>query len=267
MKPALLRVIAAIAISPGIAWSADLPTGLRNPDVAGAVSTNTVVGSTSAVVVPVDAAQIEALDRGGYFIGNTIANLRGLDPTFSPRALQMMENRQRTPSSVFTTYSSKDLSLPASWKDAPVSERRSCGADRCSATMDLLITRADGSTQLLATGVTGSFLALPHSHRIVDCANEASVSQPAIASIVDLHGARFMLPPHPGPVRTCADAGTGDEVLLVYLMAGEAGKTYTLARVVSADGVLIAERKFRKQGKVKFRADGKRYSEMVSGPE
>lgn len=258
-------MIAALAISPGIGWSGDSPTGLRNPDVAGPVAATTVVGSTPAVVVPVDAAQMQTLDRAGFFIGNTIANLRGLDPAFAPRALQMMEDRRQATVSVFTTYSIKALSLPASWKDAPISERRSCGTEGCSATMDLLTSRADGSTQLLATGVTGDFLALPSSHRIVDCANKAAVSQPAIASIVDLHGARFMLPAHPGPVRTCADAGTGDEVLLVYSMVDEAAKSYALARVVSADGTLIAERKFRKEGPVKFRKGSRRYSETAQG--
>ncbi len=37
---------------------------------------------------------MEALDRGSFFIGNTIANLRGLDPTFGSRTLTLIDGRR-----------------------------------------------------------------------------------------------------------------------------------------------------------------------------
>jgi len=43
------------------------------------------------------AAGLEGLDRGSFFIGNTIANLRGLDPTFGSRTLTLIDGR-RVPS-------------------------------------------------------------------------------------------------------------------------------------------------------------------------
>ena len=39
-------------------------------------------------------AGMETLDRGSFFIGNTIANLRGLDPTFGSRTLTMIDGRR-----------------------------------------------------------------------------------------------------------------------------------------------------------------------------
>ena len=42
-------------------------------------------------------AGMEGLDRGSFFIGNTIANLRGLDPTFGSRTLTLIDGR-RVPS-------------------------------------------------------------------------------------------------------------------------------------------------------------------------
>ena len=37
---------------------------------------------------------MERLDRGSFFIGNTIANLRGLDPTFGSRTLTLIDGRR-----------------------------------------------------------------------------------------------------------------------------------------------------------------------------
>ena len=37
---------------------------------------------------------MEGLDRGSFFIGNTIANLRGLDPTFGTRTLTLIDGRR-----------------------------------------------------------------------------------------------------------------------------------------------------------------------------
>ncbi|MFO7324176.1 MAG: TonB-dependent receptor [Pseudomonadota bacterium] len=37
---------------------------------------------------------MDTLDRGSYFIGNTIANLRGLDPTFGSRTLTLVDGRR-----------------------------------------------------------------------------------------------------------------------------------------------------------------------------
>jgi outer membrane receptor protein involved in Fe transport len=42
-------------------------------------------------------AGMEALDRSSFFIGNTVANLRGLDPTFGSRTLTLVDGR-RVPS-------------------------------------------------------------------------------------------------------------------------------------------------------------------------
>jgi outer membrane receptor protein involved in Fe transport len=39
-------------------------------------------------------AGMESLDRGSFFIGNTIANLRGLDPTFGTRTLTLIDGRR-----------------------------------------------------------------------------------------------------------------------------------------------------------------------------
>jgi outer membrane receptor protein involved in Fe transport len=39
-------------------------------------------------------AGMETLDRGSFFIGNTIANLRGLDPTFGTRTLTLVDGRR-----------------------------------------------------------------------------------------------------------------------------------------------------------------------------
>src|SRR5690606_24887499 len=40
---------------------------------------------------------METMDRGSFFIGNTIANLRGLDPSFGSRTLTLIDGR-RVPS-------------------------------------------------------------------------------------------------------------------------------------------------------------------------
>ena len=37
---------------------------------------------------------METMDRGSFFIGNTIANLRGLDPTFGSRTLTLIDGRR-----------------------------------------------------------------------------------------------------------------------------------------------------------------------------
>jgi len=37
---------------------------------------------------------MDTMDRGSYFIGNTIANLRGLDPTFGSRTLTLVDGRR-----------------------------------------------------------------------------------------------------------------------------------------------------------------------------
>ncbi len=37
---------------------------------------------------------VEILDRGSFFIGNTIANLRGMDPTFGTRTLTLVDGRR-----------------------------------------------------------------------------------------------------------------------------------------------------------------------------
>jgi len=42
---------------------------------------------------------MEALDRGSYFIGSTIANLRGMDPAFGSRTLTMVDGRRVVSSS------------------------------------------------------------------------------------------------------------------------------------------------------------------------
>ncbi len=44
-------------------------------------------------------AGIESMDRGSYFIGNTIANLRGMDPAFGSRTLTMIDGRRVVSSS------------------------------------------------------------------------------------------------------------------------------------------------------------------------
>ncbi len=40
------------------------------------------------------AAGMESLDRSSFFIGNTVANLRGLDPTFGSRTLTLVDGRR-----------------------------------------------------------------------------------------------------------------------------------------------------------------------------
>jgi outer membrane receptor protein involved in Fe transport len=42
---------------------------------------------------------MDTMDRGSYFIGNTIANLRGLDPTFGSRTLTLVDGRRVTSTS------------------------------------------------------------------------------------------------------------------------------------------------------------------------
>jgi outer membrane receptor protein involved in Fe transport len=42
---------------------------------------------------------MDTMDRGSYFIGNTIANLRGLDPTFGTRTLTLVDGRRQVSSS------------------------------------------------------------------------------------------------------------------------------------------------------------------------
>jgi len=42
---------------------------------------------------------MDVMDRGSYFIGNTIANLRGLDPTFGSRTLTLVDGRRVTSTS------------------------------------------------------------------------------------------------------------------------------------------------------------------------
>src|SRR5690606_29965674 len=40
------------------------------------------------------AAGVESLDRSSFFIGNTVANLRGLDPAFGTRTLTLVDGRR-----------------------------------------------------------------------------------------------------------------------------------------------------------------------------
>jgi hypothetical protein len=46
---------------------------------------------------PVGPSEVEPQDRGSYFIGNTIANLRGLDPAFCGRTLTWVDGRRTVP--------------------------------------------------------------------------------------------------------------------------------------------------------------------------
>lgn len=204
-------------------------------------------------------------DRSSFFIGETIANLRGLDPTFGVRTLTLVDGRRvvrTTPASGPT----RALALPEAWTAAPVLERRNCPRTaQCGGNADLLVERPDGSTQVIATGAIGDFVALPRAARIFDCAWDVSSGEPAYPSVIALNGDRISLPAHPGPVRVCARTGSGDEVLLVYGLA-EAGRSHSLARVFDANGTLLAERNFEARGVLQFSVAGTPYTAVVPGP-
>jgi hypothetical protein len=200
-------------------------------------------------------------DRSAFFIGNAIQNLRDQDPNFAGRTLTLVDGRRLAA----PTFTYKTVTLPAEWSDGPVSERRSCIEAAACSVADLVVNRADGSTQVLATNVTGDFIALPGSHRIFACGYGASTRGRNGPVVVDLQGNRTSLPAHSGPLRICARTGTGNEVLLVYTLA-DAGKAFTLARVYDAGGTLLAEGSFEKEGSVQFKVAGKPYSATVPGP-
>jgi hypothetical protein len=203
-------------------------------------------------------------DRGSFFIGDTIANLRGMDPSFGGRTLTLVDGRRVVP----TTPATRALSLPVTWTAPAVFERGSCdpGIGACGASkVDLLVSRPDGSTQAFASGLVGEFIALPGSSRIFACSWNVSAGELSSPVIVDLNGDRTALPEHAGPVRICARTGSGEEVLLVYTMA-QTGKSLTLARVFDAGGALLAEKTFEAAGTVEFTVAGKPYAATVPGP-
>lgn len=208
-----------------------------------------------------------ALDRGSFFIGAAIANLRGLDPTFGGRTLTLFDGRRQARPAQSYKYTA--LSLPGSWSGAPLSIRQSCTETRtgqlCGESTDLVAHLADGSKRVLASELTGDFIALPRSQQILACMSTPSGSEPTRPVLVDLNTTRYWLPAHPGPLRICARTGTGSEVLLVYTMA-EPGKAYALARVFDASGALLAEGRFEKPGKLEYTVAGKAFSEEVPGP-
>ncbi|MEO6081297.1 MAG: hypothetical protein ABIQ86_16225 [Steroidobacteraceae bacterium] len=209
------------------------------------------------------AADNNGTDRSSFFIGDTIKDLRDIDPTLA-RTLTLVDGRR----SASTTFKHTALPLPANWTEAQVSERRSCnGTNSCSNYVDLVVNRPDGSLQVLATGMAGHFIALPAARRVFDCAESNGVVEPKnpVPAIVDLNGNTTSLPSHPGPLRFCSRTGTGDEVVMVYTMA-DAGTAYTLARVFDAGGALLTEKTFEKSGAVEFIVAGKKYSEEVPGP-
>lgn len=59
------------------------------------LATTVVVIDTSAPVAS-NQASGEPMDRGSYFIRNTVANLRGLDPAFCGRTLTLVDGRRPT---------------------------------------------------------------------------------------------------------------------------------------------------------------------------
>jgi hypothetical protein len=56
--------------------------------------TGVVIPKTDAKCERGDAAAPPGVDRGSFFIGNTIACLRGLDPTFGARTLTLIDGRR-----------------------------------------------------------------------------------------------------------------------------------------------------------------------------
>jgi hypothetical protein len=206
-------------------------------------------------------------DRASYFIGNTIQNLRGLDPAFGGRTLTLIDgrrvrpDRQPAPPSLVL----RALDLPAGWHGPRVSHRRVCGAEGCLPGGALVKHLGDGTTRPFFVNVVGYFVALPRSAQIVDCASGPTAARPEAPSIIDLNGTQTPLLSHPAALAACAATGNGDQVLLTYFME-EGGARITLARVFNADGRLLAEGRFRSAGILRFRADGRRYSAAVPAP-
>ena len=58
-----------------------------------------LTGDDQASGIGVGGGGMETLDRGSFFIGSTIANLRGLDPTFGTRTLTLVNGRRMVSSS------------------------------------------------------------------------------------------------------------------------------------------------------------------------
>jgi Ca-activated chloride channel family protein len=81
----------------GIVNVADALTMLVPQNASGYQPAASAVPPTpGSPAAPSDAAQ---LDRGAAYIGNTIANLRGLDPTFGTRTLTLVDGRRVTSTS------------------------------------------------------------------------------------------------------------------------------------------------------------------------
>jgi len=255
MKSAICMVLVSLMVlTPGITSSAQPD---ERDDAAPATSP------------PSSDANPPAPDQGrtSFFIVNTIANLRGLDPAFGGRTLTLVDGRRVAPARVAAppSFVLTALDLPATWKADRVLRRRLCGVNGCSPGVDLVKHPGDGSTHAFFVNLVGDFVALPRSSRIVDCANWPTDAGPAAPSIIDLNGTRTPLPPHPAAVRTCSTVGNGDQVLLAYSIE-ENGKRLTLARVFNADGKLLAEGRYPGAGKLKFRDDGRRHSAAVPAP-
>lgn len=205
-------------------------------------------------------------DRDRFFIGETIANLRGLDPMLLPgRTLMLIDGRRparegvgRSPAPAIP-YQIRAIETPAGWRAGTVAERRACGPDGCSAQADLLLRRADGTLRVVFRNLTGPFIALAASHRVFDCARgrvdgpTASESQAGHAqpSFVDLDGTRNVLPVPSGAMIACDRIGTGDQVLRLHEDAALA--TRLVAQVYGADGALLAEGSFDAPGTLPFR--------------
>jgi hypothetical protein len=58
-----------------------------------------LTGDDQASGLGIGGGGMETLDRGSFFIGSTIANLRGLDPTFGTRTLTLVNGRRMVSSS------------------------------------------------------------------------------------------------------------------------------------------------------------------------
>lgn len=144
-------------------------------------------------------------------------------------------------------------------------EREYCKPDSDVCQVELLITDGEGKRRSLAKGLQGRFVPLKRARKIFSCEDNTILSVPK-PLLIDLDGAKQELPDHPGHLQNCSAVGTGEEVLLVYVMLDAEG-LYTLSRVLASTGKTLAEKRLRAAGSIEFTVEGKVHRAAVPAPQ
>jgi hypothetical protein len=210
-------------MSSSLGWSA-----ATNP--VAPITTNTQAAEPVQQVESAPAAGIAGefggLDRSMFFIGNTIANLRGMDPVFLPgQTLTLIDGR--------SVVGGQGLVEGVRAPTSPPAQR----VISCNFTLH---DRARPSGR----GLVGT----------------------SVPVLVDTMGGRTSMPANVGEsLSACTSTGTGNEVLLVFRVMKD-GRPHNFARVVDSNSKLLTEAELDQAGTVEFTVAGKQYTAQVPAP-